>query len=128
LSIKTLGEYKNEKKYPNEVCKDRVKSRRDLDTIWSKLGDGAEIGSTIGTDGTEQYGPCKLRAPQTESGSTIGEAWARCAKIGRGTDRRSVPSIVLVPDQPEMKKCKNRAPVQLEERRPDQSELMDVCG
>ncbi|KAF3536511.1 hypothetical protein F2Q69_00023675 [Brassica cretica] len=31
------------------------------------------------------------------------------AKIGRGTDRRSVPSTVLVPDQPEMKLCKLRA-------------------
>ncbi|KAF2598055.1 hypothetical protein F2Q68_00010623 [Brassica cretica] len=51
-----------------------------------------------------------------------------CAKIGRGTNRRSVPSTVLAPDQPEMKKCKDRAPVQYEERQPDLAELMDVCG
>ncbi|KAF2547904.1 hypothetical protein F2Q70_00022594 [Brassica cretica] len=38
---------------------------------------------------------------------------------GRGTDKWSVPSTVLVPDQPEVKKCKDRAPVQQEERRPE---------
>ena len=50
------------------------------------------------------------------------------AKIGRGTDRRSVPSTVLAPDQLEMKKCKDRASVQHEEMQLDLAELMDVCG
>ncbi|KAF3512734.1 hypothetical protein F2Q69_00006453 [Brassica cretica] len=40
-------------------------------------------------------------------------------EAGRGTDRWSVPSTVLVSDQPEVKKCKDRAPVQQEERRPE---------
>ena len=50
------------------------------------------------------------------------------AKIGRGTDRRSVPSTVLAPDQLEMKKCKDRASVQHEEMQLVLAELMDVCG
>ena len=60
------------------------KSRRDLDIIWRELGDGAKIGrpgSSDGTDGTD--GPCKLRAIQTEASSTVGDVWARRAKIGR---------------------------------------------
>ncbi|KAF8044446.1 hypothetical protein N665_12207s0001, partial [Sinapis alba] len=74
------------------------KFRRDLDTIWRELGDGANIGHPGGSDGTDGTdGPCKLKATQTESGLTIGEAKERCAKIGRGTDMRSVPSTVLHP-------------------------------
>jgi len=45
------------------------------------------------------------------------------AKIGRGTDRRSVPSTVLVPDQPEMKLCKLRA-----QEKTNLSYLVTVCG
>ena len=33
LSIKALGVFRSVQKYPNEVCKVRVKSRRDLDIL-----------------------------------------------------------------------------------------------
>ena len=62
------------------------------------MGVGAEIGRPeVQAVRSVRNGLCKLRATQTESGSTIGEAWERCAKIGRGTDRQSVPSTVLSP-------------------------------
>ena len=56
-------------------------------------------------------------------GSTIGEAWVKYAKLGRGTDRRSVPSSVLVPDQAEMKLCKLRA-----QEKTNLSYLVAICG
>ncbi|WZY94080.1 hypothetical protein YC2023_066409 [Brassica napus] len=54
----------------------------------------------------------------------IGE-WLKHPHVVPAT-RRSVPSTVLAPDQPEIKKCKDRVPVQHEERQPDPAELMDL--
>jgi len=36
----------NVQKHPNQACKVRVKSMRDLYIIWSQLDDGAKIRST----------------------------------------------------------------------------------
>ncbi|KAL0745647.1 hypothetical protein Bca101_101859 [Brassica carinata] len=55
------------------------------------------------------YGPYELRATKIMFRLNHLRRLGVGAKIRRGTDRRSVPSTVLVPDQPEMKLCKLRA-------------------
>ena len=59
-------------------CKDRVKSRRDLDTIWSSLGDGAKLGRAVRT-GTDLYGPVRIR---TERGRPINVQTQQLEEIG----------------------------------------------
>ncbi|KAL0744685.1 hypothetical protein Bca101_100786 [Brassica carinata] len=78
-------------------CKDRVKSRRDLDTIWSSLGDGAKLGRRyrLARICTDLYGSVRTEVNQEMFRLNNWRRLGVGAKIGRGTDRRSVPSTVL---------------------------------
>ena len=70
-------------------CKDRVKSRRDLDTIWSSLGDGTKLGRAVRT-GTDLYGPVRIltdqgraRNVQTQQLEEIGSWCKNRARYGQ---------------------------------------------
>ncbi|WZZ77497.1 hypothetical protein YC2023_098069 [Brassica napus] len=111
LSVKASRVFKEVLKCP-EVSAKIGSSPGGTYTIWSSLGDGAKLGRAVRT-GTDLYGSVRSEVDQEMFRLNNWRRLGVGAKIGRGTDRRSVPSTVLVPDQPEMKllslSCKGKA-------------------